>query len=43
VVWNVLKIPATLSAQQIDTFARIFPMNARPVQPGNGRIVKSAQ
>ncbi|KPF67983.1 hypothetical protein IP84_11740 [beta proteobacterium AAP99] len=43
VVWNVLKVPATLSAQQIDTFAKIFPMNARPVQPGNGRIVKSAQ
>ncbi|MFC3148843.1 carbonic anhydrase [Piscinibacterium candidicorallinum] len=43
VVWNVLKTPATLSAQQIETFARIFPMNARPVQPGNGRIVKSAQ
>ncbi|HET7773918.1 MAG TPA: carbonic anhydrase family protein [Burkholderiaceae bacterium] len=43
VIWNVLKTPAMVSAQQIDTFARIFPMNARPVQPANGRIVKSAQ
>jgi len=37
--WFVLKKPATLSPQEITAFARIYPMNARPVQPVNGREV----
>ena len=37
--WFLLKKPATLSPQEITAFARIYPMNARPVQPVNGREV----
>jgi carbonic anhydrase len=37
--WFVLKKPATLSPQEITAFAKIYPMNARPVQPVNGREV----
>ena len=43
VAWQVLKTPATLSAAQIEAFRKIFPMNARPVQPLNGRKVTLTQ
>lgn len=43
VLWIVLKQPMTMSAQQLATFSRLFPNNARPTQPTNGRIIKSAQ
>lgn len=43
VAWQVLKTPATLSAAQIEAFRKIFPMNARPVQPLNGRKVTVTQ
>jgi carbonic anhydrase len=39
VIWYVLKKHPTVSAQQIATFSRIYPMNARPIQPRNGRSV----
>lgn len=42
VKWIVLKNPVTLSEAQLKTFRSIFPMNARPVQPLNGREVKSS-
>lgn len=35
--WLVLDTPVTLSAEQIEAFAAIHEMNARPVQPLNGR------
>jgi carbonic anhydrase len=38
--WLVLKTPVTLSAEQADAFRKIIPMNARPVQPLNGRKVE---
>lgn len=41
--WFVLKSPMTLSAGQIATFAKLYPANARPVQPLNGRAVLSSQ
>jgi carbonic anhydrase len=37
VTWYVLKTPTQISADEIARFARIYPMNARPVQPLNGR------
>jgi carbonic anhydrase len=37
VTWYVLKTPIQLSADEIARFARLYPMNARPVQPLNGR------
>ena len=40
VLWLVLKQPVTLDADQLQRFTRLFPMNARPVQPVNGRLVR---
>lgn len=37
--WFVLKDTVELSAAQIGQFAGRYPMNARPVQPLNGRVV----
>lgn len=37
--WIVLKTPMTLSAPQLARLQRLFPPNARPVQPLNGRVV----
>lgn len=36
--WIVMQEPITLSAEQIETFQALYPMNARPVQPANGRL-----
>jgi len=36
----VLANPAEISPQQVQAFKTIFPMNARPIQPVNGRVVK---
>jgi carbonic anhydrase len=37
VTWYVLKTPVEISADQIARFGRVYPMNARPVQPRNDR------
>ncbi|MEO0034148.1 MAG: carbonic anhydrase [Pseudomonadota bacterium] len=37
--WVVFKQPVTVSAAQIDRFAKLFPHNARPVQPSNRRFL----
>ncbi|MBO9716282.1 MAG: carbonic anhydrase [Pseudoxanthomonas sp.] len=42
VTWFVLKNPSTLSASEIGRFAAVYPMNARPVQPLNGRVVQAS-
>nr|WP_286180681.1 hypothetical protein [Leptothrix sp. C29] len=34
-----MKTPMTLSAPQLARLQRLFPPNARPVQPLNGRVV----
>jgi carbonic anhydrase len=39
VTWYVLKTPNTLSKEELDTFAKLYPHNARPVQPSNDRKV----
>jgi carbonic anhydrase len=39
VTWYVLMSHATVSAQQIATFAKLYPSDARPIQPSNGRVV----
>lgn len=38
--WFVLKTPVTLSAEEIDAFAALYPHDVRPVQPLNGRVVQ---
>lgn len=42
VLWLVMKEPIQLSAQQMAIFARLYPMNARPIQVGNGRLIKES-
>jgi carbonic anhydrase len=37
VTWYVLKTPVQLSSEQLEAFAKVYPMNARPIQPLNGR------
>jgi carbonic anhydrase len=39
VSWYVLKGHTTVSPQQVATFASIYPKNARPIQPSNGREI----
>jgi carbonic anhydrase len=41
--WFVLKTPAQVSAEQVARFGRVYAMNARPVQPLNGRVVQASQ
>lgn len=43
VLWMVLKQPVTLSKGQYKLFSQLYPNNARPVQPVNGRPVRDAQ
>ena len=41
VQWLVLKTPVELAREQIVHFNALYPMNARPLQPANDRIVKA--
>ena len=43
VQWVVMREPVTLSGEQIDLFARIYPMNARPLQQAAGRRILQSQ
>jgi carbonic anhydrase len=43
VEWFVLKTPVEISAAQINSFARLYPHDVRPIQPLNGRVVKESQ
>lgn len=38
--WYVLTTPVSLSETQLNAFRALYPMNARPVQPLNGRTVR---
>lgn len=40
--WFVMKTPIEMSAAQIAVFAKHYPMNARPIQPANGREIKES-
>jgi len=42
VLWLVMKEPIQASPAQMALFSRLYPMNARPVQPGSGRIIKES-
>jgi carbonic anhydrase len=37
--WLVLRTPIELSLEQLDAFARLFPLNARPVQKRGDRAI----
>ena len=43
VTWFVMKTPVQVSADEIARFARSYPMNARPVQPLNGRDIQATR
>jgi carbonic anhydrase len=42
VLWMVLKQPVPISAEQLAIFARLYPMNARPIQQADGRLIKES-
>ncbi|MFZ6654075.1 carbonic anhydrase [Undibacterium sp. TJN19] len=41
--WQVLKEPVELSKAQVAAFHNLYKMNARPVQPLNGRVVEVSE
>ena len=43
VQWLVLKQPQAISPEQLNIFERLYPPNARPLQPGFGRIIKESR
>jgi carbonic anhydrase len=42
VLWMVMQQPVTVSAEQIDVFARLYAMNARPLQQASGHLIKQS-
>lgn len=42
VLWMVMKQPVPISPEQIAVFARLYPMNARPIQSASGRLIKES-
>lgn len=43
VLWLVLKQPQQISPEQLAIFQRLYVPNARPLQPGWGRIIKESR
>jgi carbonic anhydrase len=43
VTWFVLKTPVEVGKEQVNRFAQIYKMNARPVQPLNDRVVQATR
>ena len=43
VTWFVLRSPTSISAQEVARFGKSYPMNARPVQPLNGRQILASK
>ena len=43
VTWFVLKSPVRIADTEIEKFAAIYPLNARPIQPLNGRAVQASR
>ena len=42
VLWIVMKQPMTASPAQMALFSRLYPLNARPLQESEGRMVKES-
>ncbi len=38
--WHVLTEPIQVSEEQLDAFEKLYDVNARPIQPTNGRVIK---
>jgi carbonic anhydrase len=41
--WFVLKTPAKIANDQVAAFGKLYPMNARPTQPLNGRALQATK
>jgi carbonic anhydrase len=42
VLWMVMKQPVPISPEQVAIFSRLYPMNARPIQQADGRLIKES-
>ena len=42
VLWMVMKQPVPISEDQVSIFSRLYPMNARPIQQAEGRLIKES-
>jgi carbonic anhydrase len=42
VLWMVMQQPVAISQAQINIFAKLYPMNARPIQSASGRLIKQS-
>jgi carbonic anhydrase len=42
VLWMVMKTPMQASPAQMALFSRLYPFNARPIQPHSGRMIKES-
>jgi len=42
VLWMVMKQPVPVSVEQVAIFSRLYPMNARPIQQADGRLIKES-
>ncbi|MBI5259092.1 MAG: carbonic anhydrase family protein [Burkholderiales bacterium] len=42
VLWMVMQQPVPISPDQVNVFARLYPMNARPIQSAAGRLIKQS-
>jgi carbonic anhydrase len=42
VLWMVMKQAVPISPEQIAIFAHLYPMNARPIQQAQGRLIKES-
>jgi carbonic anhydrase len=43
VTWFVLKTPVKIADSEVESFGKIYPLNARPVQPRNGRTIQTTK
>jgi carbonic anhydrase len=43
VLWMVMKQPLQVSTEQVNIFGRLYPNNARPIQPTNNRLIKESR
>jgi carbonic anhydrase len=41
--WFVLKTPTKIRQSEITAFGKLYPMNARPTQPLNGRTIEATR
>jgi carbonic anhydrase len=42
VLWLVMRQPLSVSSQQLAVMHKLYPANARPVQPAGGRLIKES-